>query len=97
MKKPLISIITPTYNRADLLSHAINSVINQKQDIPFDWEMLIVDDWSTDTTSQVVEEYIKKYPQNIKYFYQKIAEFLELLEMFDLIIWVLKVLMWFFR
>lgn len=71
MKKPLISIITPTYNRADLLSHAINSVINQKQDIPFDWEMLIVDDWSTDTTSQVVEEYIKKYPQNIKYFYQK--------------------------
>lgn len=70
-KKPFITIITPTYNRANLISHAIESIINQKQDIPFDWEILIIDDGSTDDTKEIVNKYIKKYPKNIFYFYQK--------------------------
>lgn len=70
-KLPFITIITPTYNRADLLDYAILSVINQKHTIPFDWEMIIVDDWSTDDTAQLVKKYVKKYPQNIQYYYQK--------------------------
>jgi glycosyltransferase involved in cell wall biosynthesis len=43
-KKPFITIITPTYNRKELLEKAILSVINQKNDVPFDWEMIITDD-----------------------------------------------------
>jgi len=67
MNKPLVSIIIPTYNRADLLSRAIQSVINQTYK---DWELLIIDDGSTDNTKEIVEEFVKKDPR-IKYFYQE--------------------------
>jgi len=60
---PKVSIIIPTYNRADLVSRAIQSVINQTYK---DWELLIVDDGSTDNTKQIVEEFIKK-DSRIKY------------------------------
>ncbi len=70
-KLPLISIITPTYNRKELLEKAILSVINQKKDIPFEWELLIVDDWSVDWTKEYIQKYLDKYKSNIKYFYQK--------------------------
>jgi glycosyltransferase involved in cell wall biosynthesis len=50
-----VSVIIP--NRADLLSRAINSVLNQTFQ---DFELIIVDDGSTDNTKQVVEEFQKK-------------------------------------
>lgn len=69
--KPFITIITPTYNRANLIWCAIDSIINQKTTIPFDWEMIIVDDGSTDNTKEIIEKYIKKYSKNIFYFWQR--------------------------
>jgi glycosyltransferase involved in cell wall biosynthesis len=51
-KTPLVSIIVPTYNRADTIGRAIKSV--QKQNIQ-DWELIIVDDGSTDDTVSVVD------------------------------------------
>lgn len=48
---PAISIITPTYNRPDLLQEAINSVLAQSFD---DWEMLIMDDGSEPGAGLVV-------------------------------------------
>lgn len=51
---PLVSIITPTYNRSDLIGRAIKSV--QAQTFQ-DWEHIIVDDASTDDTSAVVESF----------------------------------------
>lgn len=51
----LISIICPTYNRADLLPHTIKSVIAQTYK---NWELLIIDDGSTDNTKQVVGKYL---------------------------------------
>lgn len=62
--KELISCIIPTYNRIDYLKEAIESVINQTYD---NWELLVVDDQSTDCTKQVVQEYIKG-DKRIKYF-----------------------------
>jgi len=71
-KKPLVTIITPTYNRKELLEKAILSVINQKQDISFDWEMIITDDWSKDLTKEHIQKYLDRY-WNITYFYQENA------------------------
>jgi glycosyltransferase involved in cell wall biosynthesis len=61
-----VSIITPTYNRADFLPVAIESV--QAQSLP-DWEMLIVDDGSTDNTAELVNRYSAQ-DSRIRYFQQ---------------------------
>lgn len=58
---PLFSIITPSYNRAHLLPIMILSVLRQTYT---DWELIIVDDGSTDNTSDL--EHIKSDPR-IKY------------------------------
>lgn len=52
----MFSVITPTYNRAHLIEVSIKSVINQTHD---DWEYIIVDDASTDNTSDIVKPYLK--------------------------------------
>jgi glycosyltransferase involved in cell wall biosynthesis len=61
---PLVSIIMPTYNRAIWISRAIDSVRNQNFD---NWELLIIDNESTDNTRNVVDQYVKNDPR-IKYF-----------------------------
>lgn len=59
----LISIITPTYNCGEFIGETIESVI--KQTYPY-WEMIIVDDCSTDNTKEIVEKYMKN-DSRIKY------------------------------
>lgn len=54
MKKPLISVIIPTYNRAYILSKAIESVLNQTFK---DLELIVVDDGSVDETPYLVSKY----------------------------------------
>lgn len=51
---PLISIIVPTYNRAHLLPRAIKSVLNQTYT---NFELIIIDDGSTDDTEKVVRSF----------------------------------------
>ena len=48
---PKVSVIIPTYNRAGLLPRAVNSVLSQTYD---DYEIIIVDDCSTDNTRDVI-------------------------------------------
>jgi len=52
--RPLISIITPTYNHERFIKHCIESVLSQTYK---NWEMIIVDDGSTDNTVSIIEEY----------------------------------------
>jgi glycosyltransferase involved in cell wall biosynthesis len=54
LEYPLISIITPTYNREAYLSETIESVL--RQDYP-NFEYLVLDDGSTDNTRQLVTRY----------------------------------------
>jgi glycosyltransferase involved in cell wall biosynthesis len=56
MKKILVSIVIPTFNRSVLIIETLNSVLKQTYT---DWECVIVDDGSTDDTSDVVNDFIK--------------------------------------
>jgi len=64
------SIILPTYNRAHFLPRAIESVIKQDYD---NWELIIVDDGSTDNTKSLVQEFIQN-DIRIRYIWQKNVE-----------------------
>jgi glycosyltransferase involved in cell wall biosynthesis len=65
---PFFSIILPTYNRAHFLPKAIESILAQTFK---DWELIIVDDGSTDNTKEVVTGYTDP---RIKYIYQENQE-----------------------
>jgi glycosyltransferase involved in cell wall biosynthesis len=61
---PKLSIILPTYNGAKYISQAVESVLRQ---IFHDWELLIIDDGSTDQTLAVIKNY-QAQDNRIKYF-----------------------------
>lgn len=60
---PFFSVIIASFNRAQLLKRAIDSLILQTEE---DWEAIIVDDGSTDDTHVQMLSYLKRYPK-IKY------------------------------
>ena len=59
----LVSIIMPSYNTGDFISETIESVLAQTYE---NWELIIVDDCSTDNTDEVVEKYLTD--SRIEYF-----------------------------
>ncbi|RZK34819.1 MAG: glycosyltransferase family 2 protein [Hymenobacter sp.] len=52
---PYFSIVIPTYNRGDLISFTLDSVLNQHDK---EFELLVVDDGSRDNTAEVVQPYL---------------------------------------
>ncbi|HLR41723.1 MAG TPA: glycosyltransferase family 2 protein [Pseudogracilibacillus sp.] len=52
--KPLVSIVTPTYNSEVFIEETIQSILNQSY---MNWELLIVDDCSTDNTVDIIKRY----------------------------------------
>ncbi len=63
----LVSVIIPAYNIAEYLSESIDSVLNQTYQ---HFEVIIVDDGSTDNTADVVNKYVKSQA-NVKYIHQE--------------------------
>ncbi|WP_203256661.1 glycosyltransferase family 2 protein [Hyunsoonleella ulvae] len=59
-----VSIITPTYNSNRFIESTIKSVLNQTYT---NWELILVDDASTDDTLSIINTFLSKYP-NIKVF-----------------------------
>ncbi|NWJ51794.1 MAG: glycosyltransferase family 2 protein [Bacteroidetes bacterium] len=64
LAEPLVSIITPAYNSSNFIEQTIKSVLAQTY---ANWEMLIVDDGSTDDTKDIVIRY-SQIDQRIKLF-----------------------------
>lgn len=62
----LVSIIMPSYNTADYISETVQSVLNQTYQ---NWELIIVDDCSTDNTDEVIQPLL--VDQRIHYFKNK--------------------------
>ena len=65
--EPLVSVIIPTYNRSRFLGEALDSALNQTYK---EQEIIVVDDGSTDGTSQLMRE----YEPRIRYIYQERSE-----------------------
>lgn len=65
--KILISIVIPSYNRANTVGHTIESIISQHIDA--DIEIVIGDDCSTDDAREVLSQYKEKYPDLIRLFF----------------------------
>lgn len=57
-----ISIVVPIYNCEKYINECIESVINQTND---NWELILVNDGSTDKSSDICNSYSKKYPEKI--------------------------------
>lgn len=68
MHTPYFSIVVPTYNRAHLIGKTIQSVLGQSFN---DWELLIIDDGSTDSTRDVIKQF---NDARLKYYWQQNAE-----------------------
>lgn len=60
---PLVSIITTTYNHKEYVADTLDSILDQNFT---DWELLIGDDSPNDETRNIVQTYVKKYPNKIK-------------------------------
>jgi glycosyltransferase involved in cell wall biosynthesis len=67
LDKDLVSVIMPAYNAANYIAESIESVINQSYP---HWELLVVDDGSTDDTATIVKRF-GATDQRIKYLYQQ--------------------------
>lgn len=61
---PLISVIVPAYNRADFILRPLNSVCNQSYN---NFEIIVVDDGSTDNTASFIKNYKDKRIKYIKH------------------------------
>jgi glycosyltransferase involved in cell wall biosynthesis len=61
-----ITVIVCTYNRCDLLQKALNSIAAQTVPDPYKWEVLVVDNNSSDRTREVVQSYRAKGPARFR-------------------------------
>ena len=61
---PAVSIILPTFNRASFLPRAFASIADQRFR---DWELIVIDDGSTDDTAPVVEQLSREIDRPVAY------------------------------
>src|SRR5438445_350989 len=63
-RTPLVSACLITYNHARFIRQAIESILMQKVNFP--WEFIIADDCSTDGTREIILEYQRRHPSLIR-------------------------------
>lgn len=65
----MVSIVCTNYNKGDWIAEAIEGFMSQKTS--FKYEILLIDDKSTDHSVDIIREYANKYPRKIRAFYNK--------------------------
>jgi len=65
-----ITVILCTFNRCQLLVNALESVARSTLPDSVDWEVLVVDNNSSDRTSQVVKSFSQRYPGRFRYLFE---------------------------
>jgi len=65
---PKVTVLVPSYNAAHFLPISIGSALSQSFQ---DFEIIVVDDGSSDNTKDIVQVFIDKYPGKIHYFWQE--------------------------
>lgn len=72
-KNPIVSICCTTYNHESYINDAIDSFLMQKTSFPF--EIIVRDDFSTDSTASIIKKYVEKFPNIIKPIYENENQF----------------------
>lgn len=62
-----VTVIVCTFNRCCTLADTLASITDSEMPESIDWEVLVVDNDSTDETRQVVEDFCRRYPQRFRY------------------------------
>lgn len=62
--KPFVSVIVPNYNHAAYLRQRLESIYNQTYD---NYEVILLDDCSSDSSREILMEYAEKYPEKTRY------------------------------
>lgn len=70
MNLPLISVILPTYNRCDMVRGALETIVCQETNDEFAFEVIVVDNASTDATKEFVEQVAALSSVPVRYFYE---------------------------
>jgi len=65
-----ITVILCTYNRCQTLAKALESAAALRVPEPDEWEVLVVDNNSSDQTRQVVQEFCQRYPRRFHYLFE---------------------------
>jgi glycosyltransferase involved in cell wall biosynthesis len=68
LKNPKVSVCVITYNQEKYIRQCLQSLVDQVTD--FDYEIIVGEDCSTDSTRSIVEEFASKYPELIRPIYQ---------------------------
>lgn len=69
-RNPKISIMLITYNHEKYIAQAIESILMQETE--YDYEIVVIEDCSTDKTQEVIMKYVEKYPDKVKPYFNKI-------------------------
>jgi len=69
-QKMKITVVLCTYNRSESLSKALSSVANSTLPESAEWEVLVVDNNSSDQTHKVAGEFCRQYPSRFRYIFE---------------------------
>src|SRR5687768_3869621 len=69
-RRPMISAIVCTYNRAEKLANCLNALSKANPPTRGGWELLVIDNNSTDDTKTVVDGFARSTALDVRYFFE---------------------------